>query len=631
MKKVYLFMCLLAATATFTACSSDDVTTGKDTTDEGINGTSYLSVKIAMPDGSTRAGSATDGGYSNGSTNESYVKEAQFLFYDASGNYLTSGKTITVDASSSTPGQTPSIKDETVDIELQKEATVVLGPTTIKPGSTIKMVTLLNYQGTFDDLKNKSLNDVLAVTTKSTLTKDDAASNKGLFEMSTSSYVGTSGVMQYTEIPAEKFYSSKSLAEAATAAGANAVDVYVERTVAKVGMGYKKGTNATTSEAADATTSKPYVSGSTYYYPMTTDGITYTVDNENIQLAVQIVGWRANAVNLKGKLLKDITNGAYKSVELVSSEPKDRENGSNVTKEWSLAEWNYSGNHRSYWAEDVNYGDGTDNDGINATNGDGENDYLKYYKFNEVTTVPTSEYVYENTVDQAKAQFRGEDDANVTTILIAAKVGKWTPSEDTKFTEFTNLYRKDGLFYTSVSKLAAYAFAGLYKDSNHTEAITETDFVVDESELNTSLINLKTSTEITDADASSLDKIGQIDITVQSGGMTVYDANGEAVTTATLNARLADAYYYKNGDCFYQVPIEHPVLKSSTDNTRAIYGVVRNHSYVLTLNSISNLGAPINNENTPIVPIPGKDTYYYAAAQVNVLAWRDVENQSVDL
>ena len=74
------------------------------------------------------------------------------------------------------------------------------------------------------------------------------------------------------------------------------------------------------------------------------------------------------------------------------------------------------------------------------------------------------------------------------------------------------------------------------------------------------------------------------------------------------------------------------------------YGIVRNHSYVMTINSINGLGAPLDEskigpdpENPtdddpeePIVPDPDdlKDAYIHAA--LKVLSWH-VVSQGVDL
>ena len=60
------------------------------------------------------------------------------------------------------------------------------------------------------------------------------------------------------------------------------------------------------------------------------------------------------------------------------------------------------------------------------------------------------------------------------------------------------------------------------------------------------------------------------------------------------------------------------------------YGVVRNHSYRITINTMSGFGTPVYNPDEVIDPVIPKDTETYLAARINVLSWRVVPS-SVDL
>ena len=91
-------------------------------------------------------------------------------------------------------------------------------------------------------------------------------------------------------------------------------------------------------------------------------------------------------------------------------------------------------------------------------------------------------------------------------------------------------------------------------------------------------------------------------------------------TAAEINAALATiqpALFYKDGYTYYHTPIVHKFTDPVTK------GVVRNHSYNITINSIAGYGTPITWGNlvTPETPL---ETSSYVAAEINVLSWRTV-------
>lgn len=67
-----------------------------------------------------------------------------------------------------------------------------------------------------------------------------------------------------------------------------------------------------------------------------------------------------------------------------------------------------------------------------------------------------------------------------------------------------------------------------------------------------------------------------------------------------------------------------------TSSKKGDYGVVRNHYYIITINSIKNLGKAVNDPDEVIVPNDEDSKSYYVAAKINVLSWKVVK-QSVDL
>lgn len=626
MKKGFYYLSLLAAAATLNACSSnDDVVAGDTTNEGGVEGTAYMNVSISLPTSSdTRAASFDK--YDDGDASEYTVTDAKFLFYDEDGNYLTEGKTLTGDFDKET---------STDNISRQKSATVVLGPTTIKPNTNVYMLTLLNYDQDIAQLK-KAKDDVLAVTTSSVPAPSET--NKTSFEMSTSAYVDGSDVVWATKVPAEKFYKSATDAEADSKAEANKVTVYVERTVAKVTMGV---TSSHASTLADAAYNKPYYSADddAYIFKLDKDdskGVSGKINLYNSTTAgkdgyttvyLKVLNLKANAINESGYLVKHIQNQKYSYITDAT-----KESASNNVSDWTVDTWNKKDDFRSFWAEDANYTKG-------STSGtDGTYTNLKWYAFTDVSTAAFDEdaslvdYVYENTVDQQYAKHLGGENANVTTMLIAGQVGE--VGTDGNFAPL-DMYRdiQTGIYYKSdnvnAMLLARLKNKGLKIKEGTNEA---RDIVIGDFTSNITP-TIGTYDEDTDTEREKLCG-SKITFTVASG-VTVYDNNTD-VTDNLKNGTgdyFTDIEHFNNGYCYYQVPIEHPILQSETteDTKNNLYGVVRNHAYKLTLNTVGKIGAPVNDVEDPLEPIPGEGDYYYVGATINVLAWRSVSEQGVDL
>lgn len=83
---------------------------------------------------------------------------------------------------------------------------------------------------------------------------------------------------------------------------------------------------------------------------------------------------------------------------------------------------------------------------------------------------------------------------------------------------------------------------------------------------------------------------------------------------------------YTDGKSYYFVEIEHVAATGSEGTaTPAINGIVRNHIYDLTLNSIAGPGIPVFNPADKNIPQePEDEDLYFLGARVNVLDWRIV-------
>jgi len=100
--------------------------------------------------------------------------------------------------------------------------------------------------------------------------------------------------------------------------------------------------------------------------------------------------------------------------------------------------------------------------------------------------------------------------------------------------------------------------------------------------------------------------------------------NVASVLKNDMNLR---AWMWHEGQCYYFVDIEHFGADSEGNQLK---GIIRNHVYNLTLNSLKGLGVPVFDPDAVIIPDrPEDETLFYLAARINVLRWKIV-NQTVN-
>ena len=564
----------------FTACSNEP--TEPANTEDGAN--QFMTVNLGMATGSQTM-AATDGGYAQGSAAESSVKLANsiFLFYDANGNYLTSGTII------GTGGDFLTLTSNTGNVENRSEATIVLGPTAIKPA---QVLAVLNYADK-DALKNKTLSDVLATVENTSVSSNPAEGDLIL----TNSVYYDGKVVNATAI------SAANICETADAAKKNPVEIYVERTVAKVQMAAVAGTSSITDNGKTK-----------YVYEIKSEDVY--VDNAKVQARIVVDGWKANAINESGNLIKSI-DAAWNTTA-----PFDG--------------WNLASDFRSFWAQDANYTGNDINEIYDFTKTHAEQaptyKNLEYFSWNECNDADYNQvYLHENTVAPAYQHgLAGSANsyANVTSMLIAAHLE--TSADGNTWTK-QNLFRQNGIFYTE----ASFKTRLVNTMAGHLRWVTGT--------------TTKTYTNVAPADltftfTSSKDNKSNITakvsaVTVPSGATleryNVTKATWESVTSGTTTFQdVLDTYGsvategvtgWNDGACYYQVPIEH---LTSTDNN-PFWGLVRNHVYELTLSNIARIGSALWDKDEELVYIPGKEKNYYVAARLNILSWKSVKQDVV--
>ena len=130
------------------ACSKENVSSNQG----GSDANQYMAVDITMSVGSSTKAPSD---YRDGSEAESTVnvKNSIFLFYDAYGNFLTSGVIYATGDSVDENGNLILKTANSPFVEKESHAVIVLGPTRLRPALVLAV---LNYDKR-DALKNMSL------------------------------------------------------------------------------------------------------------------------------------------------------------------------------------------------------------------------------------------------------------------------------------------------------------------------------------------------------------------------------------------------------------------------------------------------------------------------------------------
>ena len=648
----------MLACSAMVACTNEDVIDNPNE-NPALNGdNAYLAIKVVNGSAASRAG-AEPGGYQDGESTENYEKgKGNVALYFYNGNLFHSKVT----DKDFTPAE-----GTTENVEEVLGATVVLSDLASK-GVPTHVVAVLNGPSGWDtDIidANSTLEELYKKTTDASV----STTNAFIITNSTSQEDATLDDTYHfaTKIADGKF---KTSATEATQAG-NYVEIFVERLASKVKLAAKSGAPFADNE-------------------FTLE--QYYVDGTKQDLKIKITGWNLNATAKNSYMIKNLPSGETSSIEGYKYGIKDEWDWSDEAnhRDYWAASVNY--NTGTYYGSFGNAADQkktTDKDDSNNTDAELT---LNYISWNEIGTNKFDDDLYcrenTNTLDiLTKKDENGSYVFNgaVTSVLIAAKVvaededgeeygvglvkyantlftdnnflayianqldspnyAYWTEGEgeslkkcfvkfDADFLEITPLY--DGFATASL-------VAEPYKVINAKIAAAEEDS------------ELKGLAELTDATVITW---------VNAKNEPVEEKNDEGeVTTTNIVAYTADAFgitalnieaeHYKDGMMYYNIPIKHlrggemitegfESLDSSyhlvgTTNTKtdfalreADYGVVRNHYYQITVNTIANLGKAVSNGDEDIIPNTDFSELYYVGASINILSWKIV-NQGVDL
>ena len=593
MKNFRLYSAALAGLLMLGACSSsDDLNGGTSGESKGV--TSYLTVNInnvgATPTtkGTRAEYDATDkngntGSYEDGEGTESAINKVRFYFFNTDGTpYILNSAGDDVMAQKNNyidVAMEKNSNDHNHTIETVTQAKLVLnGESNLAPAS---MLTVVN-----PDAANGLLGDgaqrfsILRYETKGSTWKND------------NGFVMSNSVYQDAGIDVCSTQLAGKLATSAAKATENPVDVYVERVLAKVTANVDE--NAKTS-AGDNVWMKVN-DGSTYDGSWRTKVGTLAIaqqdgTSKSYDVYAWVQGWGVADKNGLAELYKQIKVGEW------------------TDKTLGITPWNTSDFKRCFWSNSCD---------VNNTNPLLNSEYSSYTR----KMGNDAEYVMPNTpIEIITTPYN----SHLTKLLVAVKLG-YQDGDTWKPAEICEYKGQEMLGVDQVKKLILNENKHFFiKNGDQYENMTadNIDFVTSSS-YNDKLKDYQVVAQLKGVDKLYIISNDQLTANSNAQERTSYTE----MSAADVNKLLAEnpIEIRKDGDAYYYTPIKH--LGSA--GTLGEYGIVRNHSYKVTINSIQGFGTPVYDPNKVIVPIQPSNDKSYLAAKVNVLSWR-VVNSSVDL
>ena len=589
MKKFTMLSSVLASALMLTvaSCSSEDVAGGD--AQNGKGATSYLAVNIENV-GSAPASRGYDqngGTYEDGTDAESKINKVRFYFFNGDGSpYLL----VNNDANQ----QSVNFLDQTVETdgadhdhttETKTKAVLVLkGETKAVPASVIAVINPEVLDNTTLHSGTMTLSEL-----RTSATGSKFYDNTNGFVMSNSVY--ESAGQDVCSIPvANNVFASSD------AALKKPVDIYVERVNAKVNAKIDADyvRNGET-EKAWSKNSKGKYQINVGNIDVTTYDATSTPTTTKYPVYAVVQGWQVADANGKAEVCKQINTAWYAG-------------------ELGISPWTTSDYHRCFWSKSVPF----------TTGAQGGANHPVNPNFNGINMSLSSEF--SNTPVYTLPNTPTEVIANPTTslnyltkLIVAAKLvykdadGSYKEAQVCQYRGLTYLGEE------SVKKQIAGGFTQYFKKSSDAGATVY-------KSLEASDIAFKTvpgSSEVKDYEVAAklADNVG--DIYVKNGeNWTVAskDDVNAALEKETAQVRSAD------GATYYYTPIKH----LGAEGKLGEYGIVRNHSYQVTIQNIKGFGTPVYDPTKEIDPMIPSDENTYLAASIKVLSWRVVSSK-VDL
>ena len=596
MKKFTMLSSVLASALMLTvaSCSSEDVAGGDAQNGKGT--TSFLAVNIENVGSApaSRAYTQGTGSYEDGTTEESIINKVRFYFFNGDGTpYLLVNNDATQQTSVNYLEQTVEKDGNDHDHTAETKTKVVLvlkGETKAIPASVIAVInpevldntTLHSGTMTLSELRTSATGSKFYDTTNG-------------FVMSNSVYESAGQDICSTPVANNVFSTSDKALR-------NPVDIYVERVNAKVNAKIDKNYKRT------GETENAWSQNAEGKYQIKVGSIDVTTYEENTNstpttheypVYAVVQGWQVADANGKAEVCKQIKTSWFAG-------------------ELGINPWTTSDYHRSFWSESVPFNSGAVTGANRPVN----------HSFNAIN-MPLSDvfaatpvYTLPNTPDAVVKNPKTSDN-DLTKLIVAAKL-VYKDADDSYKTAQVCQYR--GLTYLgeeAVKKQIVGGFARYFKKTT-----TESGDVYKSIEAS----DIAFKTVVPGSPESSEVKNYEVVATLASTVGDLYVKNGDAWTIAPkddVNAALAKETAQvrsTDGATYYYTPIKH----LGDAGKLGEYGIVRNHSYQVTIQNIKGFGTPVYNPDQEIDPMIPSDENTYLAASIKVLSWR-VVSSNVDL
>lgn len=596
MKKFTMLSSVLATALMLTvaSCSSEDVAGGDAQNGKGT--TSYLAVNIENVGSAPASRSYDQGGgtYEDGTGTESTINKVRFYFFNGDGTpYLLVNNDPTNNQSVNYLDQTVETAGDDHDhtAEIKTKAVLVLkGETKAIPASVIAVIN----PGVLDNTTLKSGTMTLSeLRTSATGTKFYDETNG--FVMSNSVYESAGQDVCSTPVANNVFASSE-------AALKKPVDIYVERVNAKVNAKIDADyvrTNETEKAWSKNAEGKYQINVGNIDVTTYAENTNATPTTKTYPVYAVVQGWQVADANDKAEVCKQINTAWYAG-------------------ELGISPWTTSDYHRCFWSKSVPFNFGAQGGVNHPVNPKFEN--IKLSLSGDFSTTPV--YTLPNTPTEVIANPTTSLNT-LTKLIVAAKLvyldkdGKYKPAQVCQYRGLTYLGEE------AVKKQIVGGFARYFKKTT-----TKSGDVYKSIEAS----DIAFKTVVPGSPESSGVKNYEVVATLASTVGDLYVKNGETWTKASkddVNAALAKETAQvrsTDGATYYYTPIKHLGEAGKLGE----YGIVRNHSYQVTIQNIKGFGTPVYDPKKEIDPMIPSDENTYLAASVKVLSWRVVSSK-VDL
>ena len=593
MKKFTMLSSVLASALMLTvaSCSSEDVAGGD--AQNGKGATSYLAVNIENVGSAPASRSYEQGGgtYDDGVGAESTINKVRFYFFNGDGTpYLLVNKDATNEQSVNYLDQTVETDggDHNNTAEIKTKAVLVLkGETKAIPASVIAVINPDVLEST--TLHNNGIMTLSELRTSATGTKFHDETNG--FVMSNSVYESAGQDVCSTPVANKVFATSE-------AALKQPVDIYVERVNAKVNARIDADYVRTNE------TEKAWSKNAEGKYQIEVGSIDVTTYEENTNATpttdtypvfAVVQGWQLADANGKAEVCKQINTSWYAG-------------------ELGISPWTTSDYHRCFWSMSVPINFGAQG-GVNRPVNHAFKD-ITLSLSDAFSTTPV--YTLPNTPD--KVVTNPTTSVNTLTKLIVAAKLVYKDGNGNYNTAQVCQYR--GLTLLGEDAVKKHIAGGFKQYLKKTKTASGDVY----NSIEASDITFKT------VPGSSTVKDYEVVATLASTVGELYVKDGETtyktVSKDVVNAELAkeEAQVRTDGATYYYTPIKHLGEAGKLGE----YGIVRNHSYQVTIQNIKGFGTPVYDPKKEIDPMIPSDENTYLAASIKVLSWRVVSSK-VDL